>query len=75
MEKGKAGMKTFVAYLHTHIVASVHGVDTTHAMCRSAFRKWLKGIFTTDQVQAISGGPNVIYFMSLPRLARGIDLP
>jgi len=68
-------MKTFVADLHTHTVASGHGADTIRVMCQSAIKKGLKGIAITDHGPAIPGGPNVIYFMSLPRLARGIDLP
>jgi putative hydrolase len=75
VEKGTSDVKTFVADLHTHTVASGHGADTMRVMCQSALKKGLKGIAITDHGPGIPGGPNVIYFMSLPRLARGIDLP
>jgi putative hydrolase len=75
VEKGKAGMKTFIADIHTHTGARGHAKDTMRDVCQSALKKWLKKIAITDHVPAIPSGPNVIYFMSLPRLARGIDLP
>ena len=64
-----------VADLHTHTLASGHGIDTIRTLSDFAVRKGLKGIAITDHGPGIAGGPDPIYFMSLERMTGGIDLP
>ncbi len=64
-----------VADLHTHTLASGHGIDTIRTLVDFAVRKGLKGIAITDHGPGIAGGPDPIYFMSLKRMTQGIDLP
>ena len=64
-----------VADLHTHTLASGHGIDTIRTLVDFAVRKGLKGIAITDHGPGIAGGPDPIYFMSLERMTQGIDLP
>jgi putative hydrolase len=64
-----------IADLHTHTLASGHGIDTIRTISDYAVRKGLKGVAITDHGPGISGGPDPIYFMSLRRMTQGIDLP
>jgi putative hydrolase len=64
-----------IADLHTHTIASGHGIDTIRTISDFAIRRGLKGVAITDHGPGIAGGPDPIYFMSLRRMTRGIDLP
>jgi putative hydrolase len=64
-----------IADLHTHTLASGHGIDTVRTLCEFALRRGLKGIAITDHGPGFAGGPDPVYFMSLKRMIRGIDLP
>jgi putative hydrolase len=68
-------MMKIIADLHTHTLASGHGIDTIRTLADFAVRKNLKGIAITDHGPGIAGGPDPIYFMSLKRMTQGIDLP
>jgi putative hydrolase len=64
-----------IADLHTHTLASGHGIDTIRTIGDYAVRKGLEGVAITDHGPGIAGGPDPIYFMSLKRMTQGIDLP
>ena len=68
-------MMKIIADLHTHTLASGHGIDTIRTLADFAIRQGLKGIAVTDHGPGITGGPDPIYFMSLKRMTQGIDLP
>jgi len=64
-----------IADLHTHTLASGHGIDTVRTLCEFAVRRGLKGIAITDHGPGFAGGPDPVYFMSLKRMTQGINLP
>jgi putative hydrolase len=64
-----------IADLHTHTLASGHGIDTARTLCEFAVHRGLKGIAITDHGPGFKGGPDPVYFMALKRMTRGIDLP
>jgi len=68
-------MLSIIADLHTHTLASGHGIDTARTMAESACRQGLDGIGITDHGPGIQGGPDPIYFLSLKRMFGGLHLP
>jgi putative hydrolase len=64
-----------IADLHTHTFMSGHGLDTARTMCEFAVRRGLKGMALTDHGPGFPGGPDPVYFMSLKRMTRGLNLP
>jgi putative hydrolase len=64
-----------IADLHTHTIASGHGIDTIRTLCEFARRKGLQGIAITDHGPGLPGGADFIYFLSLRRMTDGIKLP
>lgn len=64
-----------IADLHTHTIASGHGIDTVRTLCEFACKRGLQGIAITDHGPGLPGGANFIYFLSLKRMTDGIDLP
>ncbi len=68
-------MLSIIADLHTHTLASGHGIDTARSMAEEACRQGLEGIGITDHGPGIQGGPHPIYFLSLKRMFGGLHLP
>jgi putative hydrolase len=68
-------MTEIVADLHAHTIASGHGADTIRTICEFACKKNMKGIAITDHGPGLPGGAGIIYFLSLPRLLKSINLP
>lgn len=66
---------TIVADLHTHTVASGHAADTIRTMAERACARGLRALAVTDHGPGLPGGAGFIYFIALPRMAGGIDLP
>jgi putative hydrolase len=68
-------MVNIIADLHTHTLASGHGIDTIRTLSEFAIKKGLQAIAITDHGPGMPGGPDFIYFLSLKRMTQGIDLP
>jgi len=64
-----------IADLHTHTIASGHGIDTVRTLCEFACKRGLQGIAITDHGPGLPGGADFIYFLSLRRMTDGIELP
>lgn len=68
-------MYDIIADLHTHTIASGHGIDTIRTLSEFACRKGLQAIAITDHGPGLPGGAGFIYFLSLKRMTGGVDLP
>jgi putative hydrolase len=66
---------SLAADLHAHTIASGHAADTIRTMARRACSRGLKALAVTDHGPGLQGGAGEVYFMALPRMVRGIDLP
>jgi putative hydrolase len=63
------------ADLHTHTIASGHAADTIRTIAQRACLQRLEGVAITDHGNGLPGGSAWMYFMAVPRMMRGIDLP
>jgi len=68
-------MYSIAADMHTHSIASGHGIDTIRTLCEFGVKRGLEGIAITDHGPGLPGGAGYFHFWSLRRMVGGLDLP